>query len=76
MEKHTTVKEGLKNLKVQIKAKWDKLTDTDLNDTEKNLDLLSERVQKAYGHTKDVVDKQVSDFRKTLSVKPELKKAV
>jgi uncharacterized protein YjbJ (UPF0337 family) len=48
----------------KIKAKWNKLTETDLNESEKNMEMLSCKIQKAYGRTKEVVDQEVSEFRK------------
>jgi len=54
------------SIKGQIKAKWNKLSDQDVSDSEKNMKELSGRIQKAYGRTKDAADKEISEFKKTL----------
>lgn len=58
------------SVKDQIKAKWDKLTDNDCNESEKHMDGLSRRIQKAYGRTKEVADREVSEFRKSIASEP------
>lgn len=53
-------------LKGKIKTKWSKLIDTDIDGFKGNLDLISAKIQKAYGYTKDVADQEYKDFKKGL----------
>lgn len=58
------IKGKWKQLNGKIKTQWGKLTDDDLTEAEGNRDYLAGKVQERYGVTKDVADKQVSDFEK------------
>ena len=58
------IKGKWKQLSGNIQKKWGKLTDDDLTEAEGNRDYLAGKVQERYGVTKDVADKQVSDFEK------------
>ncbi len=63
-------------LKGKIKSKWSKLVDADIESFKDNMHLISEKVQKAYGFTKDKAESEYSDFRKTLETKsPQPEKA-
>lgn len=55
------------SLKVKIKSKWSKLSDSDIEELQGNLNGLPAKVQRAYGKPKDVVEREVAEFRKTLS---------
>jgi uncharacterized protein YjbJ (UPF0337 family) len=56
-----------KQLSGKIKEKWGKLTDDDLRQAEGNSEYLTGKVQERYGIAKDVAQKQVTDFSKTLN---------
>jgi uncharacterized protein YjbJ (UPF0337 family) len=56
-------------LRTKIKAKWDKFVDTDLESFKGNMHLISEKVQKVYGVTKDKAEQEYADFKKTLEPK-------
>ena len=51
----------------KIKEKWGKLTDDDLRQVEGNSEYLTGKVQERYGIAKDIAQKQVTDFSKTLN---------
>jgi uncharacterized protein YjbJ (UPF0337 family) len=54
------------DIKGKIKAKWNKLGDKDFEGLKGNMDLISERLQTAYGYTKDKAEQEYKDFKKTL----------
>lgn len=54
----------------KIKQKWDKLVDIDVDGFKGNMHLISEKLQKAYGYTKDKADQEYAEFKKTLEPKP------
>jgi len=56
-----------KQLSGKIKEKWGKLTDDDLRQAEGNSEYLTGKVQERYGIAKDVAEKQVTEFSKTLN---------
>ena len=56
-----------KQLSGKIKEKWGKLTDDDLRHVEGNSEYLTGKVQERYGIAKDIAQKQVTDFSKTLN---------
>jgi len=57
-------------LKGKIKSRWSKLIDTDVESFKDNMHLISEKVQKVYGITKDRAEQEYADFKKTLEAKP------
>ena len=52
--------------KGKIKSKWSKLADADVDSFKGNMDLIAEKIQKAYGYTKDKAEQEYKDFKKTL----------
>ena len=64
------VKQEWSEIRGKIKAKWGKLMDTDLDSFKDNLHLITEKVQKVYGVTKDKAEQEYKDFKKTLEAKP------
>jgi uncharacterized protein YjbJ (UPF0337 family) len=56
-----------KQLSGKIKEKWGKLTDDDLRQTEGNTEYLAGKIQERYGIARDVAEKQVTDFSRTLN---------
>jgi uncharacterized protein YjbJ (UPF0337 family) len=60
------IKGKWKQLNGQIKTQWGKLTDDDLTVAEGNRDYLAGKVQERYGVTKDIAQKQVEDFEKSI----------
>lgn len=59
-------KVGWPEVKDKIKQKWDKLVDVDVDGFKGNMHLISEKLQKVYGYTKDKADQEYSEFKKTL----------
>lgn len=53
-------------VKGKIKQKWSKLADTDVDSFKDNMHLIADKVQKAYGYTKDKADQEYTEFKKTL----------
>jgi len=65
MEQKTKESGRPSTVKAQIKAKWDKLTEGDIREVEQHMEMLSDKVQKAYGRSKEVVDREVAEFQRT-----------
>ena len=55
-----------KQLNGKIKQQWGKLTDDDLKRAEGSREYLAGKIQERYGVARDVADKQVREFQKTL----------
>ena len=51
-------------LKGNVKKKWGKLTDDDINRIEGDRDQLVGKIQERYGHSKEKAEKEVDDFTK------------
>ena len=56
-----------KQLKGNVKEKWGKLTDDDLNVIEGKRDQLEGKLQQRYGYAKDQARKDVDDWFNSLS---------
>jgi len=56
-----------KQLSGKMKEKWGKLTDDDIRQAEGNTEYLTGRIQERYGIARDVAEKQVKEFSKTLN---------
>lgn len=56
-------------LKGKIKAKWDKLVDTDIEKFRGNMHLIAPRIQSLYGITKDKAEQEYKDFQTGLQAK-------
>lgn len=69
-----TIEGNWKQWKGNVKEKWGKLTDDELDVIKGKKDRLSGKIQEKYGIAKDVAEKQLNEFQKTLS--QDLKKAV
>lgn len=54
--------------KSKIKAHFGKLTDENIESTKGNLDLLSPKLQSAYGYAREQADKELTSFRATLKL--------
>lgn len=52
-------------LKVEVKTKWPKFDVKDIDLFKKDLSELSDKVQKTYSVTKDIADKQITEFKHT-----------
>lgn len=61
-----TLKGNLTQLKGQMRVKWGKLTDDDLEQIAGNKDILVGKLQERYGHAKDAASKDVDEFYKNL----------
>ena len=55
-----------KKLAGKIKEKWGKLTDDDLTRAEGTSEYLAGTIQERYGIARDVAEKQVKEFQKSL----------
>jgi uncharacterized protein YjbJ (UPF0337 family) len=55
-----------KQLAGKIREKWGKLTDDDLTRAEGTSEYLAGRIQERYGIARDVAEKQVREFQKSL----------
>lgn len=60
---------GWTDLKGKIKSKWSKLADADVDSFKGNLHLITDKVQAAYGYTKDMAQQEYNDFKKSLEPK-------
>ncbi len=56
-----------KQLSGKIKTQWGKLTDDDLRQAEGDSEYLAGKIQERYGIAKDVAQKQVKEFSRTLN---------
>jgi len=53
-------------LKAKIKAKWSKMSDSDIEGFRTDLSLISEKIQKTYGFTKENADRQFKEFEASI----------
>ena len=53
-------------LKGKIKTKWSKLADADVDSFKGNMHLITEKIQKTYGLTKDKAEQEYKDFNKSI----------
>jgi uncharacterized protein YjbJ (UPF0337 family) len=60
------VKGKWQQVKGQVRAKWGKLTDDDLDRIEGRREELVGRIRERYGYQKDQVEKDVDDWMKTI----------
>ena len=56
-----------KQLSGKMKEKWGKLTDDDIRQAEGDAEYLTGRIQERYGIARDVAEKQVKEFSRTLN---------
>jgi uncharacterized protein YjbJ (UPF0337 family) len=54
-----TIEGSWMQIKGKVKAKWGKLTDDELDEAEGNYDMLCGKIQKAYGQTREEVEKDL-----------------
>jgi uncharacterized protein YjbJ (UPF0337 family) len=55
-----------KQLKGKVREKWGKLTDDHLDAINGRRDMLAGKIQEAYGIGKDEVERQISDWQKSV----------
>jgi uncharacterized protein YjbJ (UPF0337 family) len=60
------IKGDWKTFTGKAKVQWGKLTDDDWKQINGKREELSGRLQKHYGHTKEVAEKHIDDFMKSL----------
>ncbi|MFN0181633.1 MAG: CsbD family protein [Gemmatimonadales bacterium] len=60
---------GWKQLKGKARVQWGKLTDDDLDVIGGKRDQLVGKIQERYGHSKDVVEKQIDEWSRDISDK-------
>ena len=53
----------------KVKEKWGKLTDDDLTQINGRREELAGKLQKAYGHTKEEVEKHIDEFIEAHKIK-------
>lgn len=61
-----TTKCDWSELKGKIKARFGKLTEESIDSAKGNLDLLTSKLQSAYGYAKDQAEKELLGFKATL----------
>ena len=61
------MKGELTQLKGQMRAKWGKLTNDDLEQIAGKKDILVGKLQERYGHAKDQADKDADEFYRDLA---------
>lgn len=54
-------------IKGKISSKWSRLTDADIEKFRDNMEAISDKIQKTYGHSKEKADQEYSDFKKDLA---------
>ena len=54
------------DIKAQIKTKWSKFNDNELDSFKDNLERLSGQIQKTYGVAKEQAEKEFNDFKKSM----------
>lgn len=57
-----TIEGSWKEMKGRIKARWGKLTDDELDRVEGNYDILLGKIQKAYGLSREEVERDLSNL--------------
>ena len=64
---NTDIFEGKwKQLKGQVKVRWGKLTDDDLDVAEGHSQYLAGKIQERYGLTKEEAEKEIKEFNRNL----------
>ena len=61
------IKGDWKTFAGKAKSQWGKLTDDDWTQIDGKREELSGRLQKQYGHTKEVAEKNIDDFLKSIN---------
>ena len=61
-----TVEGKWRELKGQVRTKWGKLTDDDLDVINGRKDTLVGRLQQRYGYNKDRAEREIDDFLRTI----------
>jgi len=71
------IKDDWMEIKGLIKARFSKLSDESIEAAKENLELLSEKLQTAYGYAKEQAEKELSTLKASLHAvtKPEKKLA-
>jgi uncharacterized protein YjbJ (UPF0337 family) len=57
-------------VKGKIKAKWSKFADADVESLKGNMHLITEKIEKAYGLSKDRAEQEYKDFKISLGALP------
>lgn len=57
-----TIEGSWKEMKGRVKARWGKLTDDELDRVEGNYDILCGKIQKAYGLSREEVERDLSQL--------------
>ncbi len=56
-------------IREMIKMNWDLIDDDEIDTLKGRLDLLSEKIQKAYNYSKERADHELNEFRQVLNPK-------
>ncbi len=65
-----TTKENWSELKGKIKARFSKLSDDSIESAKGNLEMLTDKLQDAYGYAKEQASKELAGFKSSLHVTP------
>ncbi len=57
-----TIEGSWKEMKGRVKARWGKLTDDELDRVEGNYDILCGKIQKAYGLSREEVERDLNQL--------------
>jgi uncharacterized protein YjbJ (UPF0337 family) len=60
------IKDDWMGIKSKIKTRFAKLSDESIDSVKGNLDLLSGKIQSAYGYAREQADKEIQSFRASL----------
>ena len=56
-----------KQLRGQVKEKWGKLTDDQLDQVDGRMDILAGKLQEKYGYSREEAERELNDFARTVS---------
>lgn len=62
-------------IKGKISSKWSKFADSDIEKFKDNMEAISDKIQKTYGHSKEKADQEYSDFKKDLAAEAATRKS-
>lgn len=54
-------------VKGKIAAKWNKFSESEIETFKDNMDKISDKIQSAYGYSKEKAEQEYSDFKKTMT---------
>jgi uncharacterized protein YjbJ (UPF0337 family) len=66
METQSAIKSDWHEIKGKIKARFEKLNDDAIESAKDNLELLSSKIQTAYGYAKEHAERELAGFKASL----------